>query len=687
MKRSYYSEIEGMVDFWDELGVTPNYDLNTDGVINGNLVEFKKLRHLDGGVPHHIAQLKRYLRAYNSAAKDIPSKSFLIYLNDGTYIEIDNETWEQKSGVWKNPKSFKEKFENNKFIKGWIDEYSIVAYNNRFCLEKPKATKEDVKNEFMNPTILPIHKFDWDKQIKTEEKQETIGWLHFNMNLLGNSLLKKQLGAFFTPDHCVKVSTEYIRNIIKSIGKKPYLIVDRCAGTGNLERYFNTEELKHLVVNTYDYTEWTTLKGLYDDRVMMIVPPTHEYRDEKGLLKNGDALSEEFDTFLRNFLNDWRKKNKNGVVIFLENPPFKADSGYLPKSGIVKSEVAENKTFIHKLMDSKGIKNAKYIQNRFIWSAFNLYLEKGDHYILYSPIKYWKLHHIMDKKIIAAYLSNRADYNTGAGGLPIIDWQNIDETNDSIVFENDNEITGVPFKIEKINKPVQELFDKIPASKSDDIIAYHSCTSTDIMFGNINAQWTNYKIKDDYKGFPIDKTNILYHCPIFCAGKFDRAHTIQWFEAEVIMKSADKGLAYYKDKEFLKQCFIFTILNIQNRCISSDTIKNQCAFGQKTKCDEILSTLILDDQDKKLLKRWQNVLEEAKNCEEYHKGWIYNYSQIENEMASKKVESGDYNKKGEPIMKPKYDELVDKIKYLADELKSYYCKKIMPKLYRYQLLK
>jgi hypothetical protein len=124
------------------------------------------------------------------------------------------------------------------------------------------------------------------------------------MNLLGDKLLKKQLGAFFTPAHYVNVSTRYIRNAIKEIGDKPYLIIDRCAGTGNLEKFLSEEELKHCVLNTFDYTEWTTLKGLYDGRVMLIIPPTHEYRDQRGLLKNGDALSQEFHEYLSNFIHE-----------------------------------------------------------------------------------------------------------------------------------------------------------------------------------------------------------------------------------------------------------------------------------------------------------------------------------------------------------------------------------------------
>ena len=77
----------------------------------------------------------------------------------------------------------------------------------------------------------------------------------FQHEFIRKFIAKKQLGAFFTPDNCVKISTQYVRNAIKSIGNKPYLIVDRCAGTGNLERQLTSEELKHCVLNTYDYTE------------------------------------------------------------------------------------------------------------------------------------------------------------------------------------------------------------------------------------------------------------------------------------------------------------------------------------------------------------------------------------------------------------------------------------------------
>ena len=295
---SYKSEIEGMIAFWNEIGLEPDYELNTDGRYSGNLIEFKLVFQ---DTHKHKEQIARYIRAYNSCALPIPKYGYLISLNEHTYIKIDNETGQEiQSGNWDKPSDFLFEFlSQNEFIKGWVDEYSIVAYNNKLCKEYPKniKTKEDVKNEFINPQFLNIQPFDWEKQIAIENADNVnIGWLHFNMNMLGPYLLKKQLGAFFTPEQYVKVATSMVREAISRVPiGNDYIIFDRCAGTGNLERFLRADELSHCVLNTYDYTEWTTLKGLYDGRVKMIIPPTRKNIDfNNGLLTDGDALSKDF---------------------------------------------------------------------------------------------------------------------------------------------------------------------------------------------------------------------------------------------------------------------------------------------------------------------------------------------------------------------------------------------------------
>jgi hypothetical protein len=84
-------------------------------------------------------------------------------------------------------------------------------------------------------------------------------------------------------------------------------------------------------------------------------------------------------------------------------------------------------------------------------------------------------------------------------------------------MENEN------FIIKKINAPIQKLYIDDKNAKAKDIIAWHKCSSTDIMYGNINTQLINDK---KYGGIKITRKNILNTCPLFCAGKFDRAHTI-----------------------------------------------------------------------------------------------------------------------------------------------------------------
>ena len=148
---SYKSEIEGMIAFWNEIGLEPDYELNTDGRYSGNLIEFKLVFQ---DTHKHKEQIARYIRAYNSCALPIPKYGYLISLNEHTYIKIDNETGQEiQSGNWDKPSDFLFEFlSQNEFIKGWVDEYSIVAYNNKLCKEYPKniKTKEDVNSRNNN---------------------------------------------------------------------------------------------------------------------------------------------------------------------------------------------------------------------------------------------------------------------------------------------------------------------------------------------------------------------------------------------------------------------------------------------------------------------------------------------------------------------------------------------------------
>lgn len=116
MLEKYNSEIEGMIDFWNEIGLDPDYELNTDGRFNGNLIEFKLVFQ---DLRKHKEQIKRYIRAYNSCALPIPKYSYLISINERKYIKINNENGnEVESGDFFDATDFKEDFlSQNVYIK------------------------------------------------------------------------------------------------------------------------------------------------------------------------------------------------------------------------------------------------------------------------------------------------------------------------------------------------------------------------------------------------------------------------------------------------------------------------------------------------------------------------------------------------------------------------------------------
>lgn len=699
MLLSYNSEIQGMIDFWTELGLEPDYDLNTDGRFKGNLIEFKLVFY---DLKKHKEQIKRYVEAYNSCAKSIPKYSYLISINERKFIKLDNETYNEiKTGTWKQPKDFLSEFiEQDEYIKGWINEYSIVSYNNKLCdvYKKYIKNKEDVKNEFIQPKFLNINPFDWNKQIDEENlDNQNIGWLHFNMNMLGPFLLKKQLGAFFTPEQYVKIATDMVRDAIKKVpAGNDYIIFDRCAGTGNLEKFLHEDELSHCVLNTYDYTEWTTLKGLYDGRVKMIIPPTRRYMDfNKGLLTDGDALSEEFYNFCfhcgqigfydeeyseqSKLLSSWIR-NEKMTIIMLENPPFVEPQGgasqgkptFTIKDKYLYKEMAKE-TF-----ETKNVNRAS--ENLFIWSAFKHFLRQpSDSYILFSPIKYWKSQHIIDKKFIRGYICNRANFNASEGGIVLIQWQNINDNNETLSVDSDLGIRKIykihsnPLKLlqdSRENKAIAYLFNLSNIPKSDN----------GKLINDIDSYKNYCKVQKAYK---LSNDNILYQLPLWLANCYEFA---DYTEREVIMKTADGGCCYTKDEKFLYKCFIWAGLSQMNKCLSKAGLINQFCFLQDTDADKILLKYKMDTCDAELMQYWLNVLNLVKTTEEYNYQWNYGLYQIDKEINIK-IGSGTFNKKNEEILVPKYRKLDENISLLKDKLKNYYLKEIKNKLFLYQLLK
>lgn len=152
---------------------------------------------------------------------------------------------------------------------------------------------------------------------------------------------------------------------------------------------------------------------LLGDKVRHIIPPTEkEDTFNMGLVRGADALSKEYieNAIIKQYID-----NPKCTVILFENPPY-AETTSLEhqRTKQSKSSSGWKNSYVVKEM-KKEIKGTATndLGNAFIWSAFKYYLRQPtDSYIVYSPCKYWKAHHLINKEFIDGYAFNRRHFHT-----------------------------------------------------------------------------------------------------------------------------------------------------------------------------------------------------------------------------------------------------------------------------------
>ncbi len=719
MKGTYRSEIEGMIDFYTEIGYDGkvDYSCSTDGRFMignelGTLNEFK----LNPVSPIDVFnQMKRYVVSLNAKAKPLPLYGIYICLNSHEYqiFKLDSDfehSYFTELKKWENPNDIKQYMEYTDTQFGWIEPNSIVAYNDLyFKNNKVKKTTSKKKNDFSsitaiikgqkvdidrlskdqfieelrNPCYLPIIPYQWDETGDMERRM---------LDCIGASQLKKRLGAFFTPKAYAEKAAEYVKNIVANISPdtEDYLIIDRCAGTGSLEESFTDEMLSHTILNTIVLSESSTLHGLYSGRVFAILPENME-TDEEGLFVHGDALEKSFNESLKEIIEAYRATCKeNGKelrLIFFENPPY-------AEPGTKDNREMKTTNWMNSLMKSKlDGKVCKDLANQFIWSAFNYF--DCDHYVVFSPIKYWKSQHLINEKFVEGFIGNREHFHATEAGISVIHWENAhnnisteeinmevyDIVNDCLV-KKDNVIIKKNNILSSKNLPDNDENKMFWLMYSPGVISYITCS---IVSEDVNGKGGCHR--------KIGKDNILQAVPLFAANCYECK---DFTEKEILMKSGDGGLAYMEDRQFLLDCFIWCGLSDKNKCISSDELKNEYCFCQNTKADSILEEyeMLHNPRYAGLLNRWKSVLHEAAETEEYNPDEEYTYGlyQLNEEVNITgicKDEEGRVitDKTGKPKQGIIHPELDSQIKLLKADLKNFYNEKIAPKLFEYQLLK
>lgn len=230
--KQYQNEKDGQIEFLTDylklvdksLSIDEILSDNTDGIINGNLLEFKLVINNLNSV---LFQSIKYLSALRIKGKSIPSNIILISLNTGiAYIYNSNDYLADIEKVYvggsgKNNSGFTAKKPNqtleyisnkthentiitllksNNFTKINIDENCIVGWATRYYNENPDATKADflgdkegkvnIIGEIRSPNklkdfILPYTgstnvKFEYlmDKLNDNIKKEKSRGFLH-----------------------------------------------------------------------------------------------------------------------------------------------------------------------------------------------------------------------------------------------------------------------------------------------------------------------------------------------------------------------------------------------------------------------------------------------------------------------------------------------------------------------------
>ena len=469
----YLTEREGQIYFFNLFGIdyknNPILIENTDGIVNGNILEFKLIIN---DLNQVLFQSIKYLSNLRIKGIEVPNSILLIDLNQKLAYKFNSQDYFKEihkvyyGASSKNNSGFlignyerfnlsndsdiinlKKILNKKEYMKINIDENCIVGWAERYYRENPTANKSDFIGDLEGKVkiIGEIRQPKYFKEFINPYLKVTNEKFKYLMDKLNDKLHKKELGAFYTHPLYSKKALELVRKAISRVPKgNDYIILDRCAGTGNLEEFLTDEELSHCILSTYEYYEYKVLQERLGNKIRFIVPPI-EKEDTyfKGFVKQANALTKEYIEYkpIKEYIS-----NPNCTIIMLENPPYQDSSSitYVEEDNLKKRaknkrkeeylSIEFKKNILPKLNEKRG--SAREYANLFIWSAFEYYLRQDtDSYILFSPVKYFKNIGLVEKKFLKGFIFNRKHFHATSSGISCILWSNENENKSEYELE------------------------------------------------------------------------------------------------------------------------------------------------------------------------------------------------------------------------------------------------------------
>lgn len=758
----YLLERDGQLDFYNRFlpRINPTLDIddilqdNNDGVINGNLLEFK-LHVVD--LNAILFQCIKYLSALRLKGKPVPANILIIDVNAATlwlyrsasYLADIEKLYaggasKDNSGFiggdaekvlhydkQLDAESVVELLKENNFTKIHIDENCIVGWASSFYKAVPTARKEDFlgddtgKHKTIGEIRKPIHFAEYIYPYKGQTNVK----FNYLMDKLNDTLQKKNLGAFYTHQLYAEKSLELVRAAIARVpAGNDYIILDRCAGTGNLEAGLTDDELSHCIVSTVEYYEYKVLQELLGAKVRHIIPPVETAETfNAGLVTGADALSKEYidNPIIRQYID-----NPNCTIILFENPPYaETTSIEHQKKGVGAKSSSWKQSYVVAEM-KKEVKGtaSNDLGNAFIWAGFKYYLRQPtDSYIVFSPVKYWKAQHLIDKEFLGGFAFNRRHFHTNIDACIMVAlWANIPSTIEDFMLkafdiaENIGALTDCgDIPVKRIHSLYsQNYYDKrqFPGDEYGTVVLGfdgNECKSKGRIVPRLNVNILGYMTIDtsgfdnpdihaslvttalyNAHGFFLRKDNYLEKLPMFCASRYI-TYNRAWTERARIMKSADGADRFNADvvngklTQFLLKCLLFTCTEMQNHMrtfTGSDGrfYRNElCLDGTNGETIALrdIEGLYLGEKEKDLLKQWKTVLQRAKKADGYNSSLTYGVYQIFAELDTSHVDETTGDTIWDNV------ELHTALAGLKTLVKDYYNSEIVPILFEYEFLK
>ncbi len=758
----FETEREGQIDFYETFlpRIDPTLDVqdiladDNDGVLNGNLLEFK-LRITDLNAV--LFQCIKYLSARRIKGKPVPANIICVDLNSemaylyraDTYLDAIERVY--GGGASKGVKGFVggsavvkycyadpvdaaalvAVLKTTEFTRIHIDENCVVGWAQFYYRVVPNGRKEDfigdrtgkhkTIGEIRKPNVFRDYIFPYQGADNVR--------FQYLMDKLNDTLQKKNLGAFYTPVSYAEKSHELLRKAIARVpAENDYVIIDRCAGTGNLEKGLTDEELSHCILSTIEYYEYKVMQELLGYKVRAIIPPIESSDTfQAGLVKGADALSEGYiqNPLIRRYLDDSRC-----TIILFENPPYAETTSveHQKRHKGRKSSTWKDSYVVREMKREIKGTASNDLGNAFIWSAFKYYLRQPtDSYVVYSPVKYWKAQHLIDKEFLGGFAFNRRWFHTNIDACIMVAlWANEPKALDSITLEgydldgDGNLQAPVSLVVNRIHSKYSSVYYDKRTDTSDEqdgiLLGYNGASPRPGVKTTLrpiyNSNILGYMVIDGsnfdnpdlmsvliraglYKGhgFYLRSDNYLEKLPMFCASRYI-TYNRRWTERARIMKSADGADRFGRDvingklDQWLLKCLLFTCLEMQNHMrtfTGSDGrfYRNELCLDTthgETLASHDLLRLDMDSDESTLIGLWNTLLQRAKVTSEYDPSLTYGVYQIFDEIdTSYKDDEG--NTVWNNI------EVHSALQTLKELVKAYYNKEIVPTLFEYEFLK